>query len=385
MTAEAAWATYLHGFTEDAGYLDYGRIGPLSRASLAESLGQTEVLGRARFGSLGHFEAQDARVRAAVAAVTGFRPDQIASQPNTSTGLMHAMFGLTGDVLLSPADFPSVPFAAVRAAEALHVAAPQWLTFDGSSDTPGQVTPGLVRDQLAPGTVAVAVSLVDSRTGFRTDLEGIRQVIGDRLLIVDAIQGFGVVDAPFEVADVVASGGQKWARAGWGTGFLALSDRAVSRLTPVMSGFPGAQPSAPGALPWDEVPPPARSAAAFRVTNPDSVAQARFAAALEEIAGVGLPAIEAAVSMNAERLIGLADEYGIPVRSSRDARERAGLVVLTPVAERLTALGAALHNHGITATSRGETVRLSTHAGLTEETVDMVRDAFTAYAASAPY
>jgi selenocysteine lyase/cysteine desulfurase len=386
MSPEAAWSAYLDGFTEDPGYLDYGRIGPLAGVAAAEALGQTEVLSRARFGSLDHFEEQDARLRAAVAAITGFRPDQVAAQPNTSTGLMHAMFGLTGDVLLSPADFPSLPFAAVRAAEALHVAVPLWLTFDGTSDTAGQVTPGLVRDQLTPGTAAVAVSLVDSRTGFRADLEGIRQVIGDRLLIVDAIQGFGVVDAAFEAADVVASGGQKWARAGWGTGFLALSDRAIARLTPVVSGFPGTATVESGsALPWDEVPEPARSAAAFRVTNADGIAEARFAAALEEIATVGVAAIEAAVGTNANRLIDLADEYGIPVRSSRDPGERAGLVVLAPVAERLTALGAALHNQGITATSRGATVRLSTHASLTEETVAMVRSAFTAYADSAPY
>jgi selenocysteine lyase/cysteine desulfurase len=377
MTAETDWTAYLAGFTEEPGYLDYGRIGPLSRVAAAETLGQTEVLGRARFGSLGHFEDQDARMRSAVAAVTGFRSDQVAAQPNTSTGLMHAMFGLTGDVLLSPADFPSVPFAAVRAAEALHVAVPLWLTFDGTSDTAGQVTPGLVRDQLTPGTVAVAVSLVDSRTGFRADLEGIRQVIGDRLLIVDAIQGFGVVDAAFEAADVVASGGQKWARAGWGTGFLALSDRAVSRLTPVMSGFPGTVTDDAGAaLPWDEVPAPVRSASAFRVSNADGVAQARFSAALEEIATVGVPAIDAAVRRNTERLIDLADEYGIPVTSSRDARDRAGLVVLEPGEERLTALRAALHNHGVTTTSRGGTVRLSAHANLAEETVAMVRSAF---------
>jgi selenocysteine lyase/cysteine desulfurase len=380
-STDTAWDTYLAGFTEDPGYLDFGRVGPLARVAAAEAHGQTDVLSRARYGSLDHFGDQDARMRAAVAAVTGFRPDQVAAQPNTSTGLMHAMFGLTGDVLLSPADFPSVPFAAVRAAEALHVAQPQWLTVDESSDTAGQVTPGQVRDQLTPSTVAVAVSLVDSRTGFRADLEGIRQVIGDRLLIVDAIQGFGVVDAAYAAADVVASGGQKWARAGWGTGFLALSDRAVHCLTPVVSGFTGTAETQP----WDHVPPPVRAASAFRVTNADGIAQARFAAALEEIALVGVPAIEAAVGVNAARLIDLADEFGIPVRSSRDARERAGLVVLEPPAERLTALGAALHNAGITATGRDGTVRLSTHARLSEETVDMLRGAFTAYSGGIGY
>ncbi|MCU1445905.1 MAG: Aminotransferase, class [Cryobacterium sp.] len=381
MRTATVWDAYLDGFTEDPGYLDYGRIGPLAQVAAAEALGQTEVLSRARFGSLDHFGDQDARMRSAVAAVTGFRPDQVAAQPNTSTGLMHAMFGLTGDVLLSPADFPSVPFAAVRAAEALHVAQPQWLSFDGSEDTAGQVTPGQVRDQLTPSSVAVAVSLVDSRTGFRVDLDGIRQVIGDRLLIVDAIQGFGVVDAAYDAADVVASGGQKWVRAGWGTGFLALSDRAVERLTPVVSGFTGTADSEP----WDQVPPPVRAASAFRVTNADGVAQGRFAAALEEIAAVGVSAIEAAVGANAAQLIDLADEFALPVRSSRDVRERAGLIVLEPPAERLTALGAALHNAGITATTRGRTVRLSSHANLAEETVDMLRGAFTSYVSGAGY
>jgi len=374
-------AGYLAGFTEDPGYLDYGRIGPVSRAVVAETRGQTEILARARFGSLDHFGAQDLRMRAVVAAGLGFRSDQVVSQPNTSMGLMHAMFGLTGDVLLSPADFPSVPFAAVRAAEALHVATPLWLSADGGENTAGEVTPGQVRDQLTPGTVAVAVSLVDSRTGFRVDLEGIRQVIGDRLLIVDAIQGFGVVDAAYEVADVVVSGGQKWVRAGWGTGFLALSDRAVERLTPVVSGFTGTDVTES----WDEVLPPVHAASAFRVSNGDGIAQARFATALEEIQAVGVATIEGAVRDNADRLIDLADEFALPVLSSRDARERAGLVVLAPPAERLTALGAALHNHGVTVTTRGGTVRLGVHAHLAEETVDMLRGAFTAYAAAAAY
>ncbi|TFC57760.1 aminotransferase class V-fold PLP-dependent enzyme [Cryobacterium sp. TMB1-7] len=353
----------------------------MSSAVVAETRGQTEILARARHGSLGHFGEQDLRMRTAVAAGLGFRADQIVSQPNTSMGLMHAMFGLTGDVLLSPADFPSLPFAASRAAEALHVATPQWLTADGGENSAGAVTPGQVRDQLTPTTVAVAVSLVDSRTGFRADLEGIRQVIGDRLLIVDAIQGFGVVDAAYEAADVVASGGQKWVRAGWGTGFLALSDRAVERLTPVVSGFTGTEITEP----WDQVPPPAHAASAFGVTNGDGIAQARFATALEEIQVAGLPAIEALVCANVERLIDLADQFGIPVLSARDARDRAGLVVLAPPAERLTALGAALHNHGVTVTTRGGTVRLSVHAHLADETVGMLRGAFTAYAAAAGY
>jgi len=368
--------SFIDGFVDEPGYLDFGRVGPLSAAVVAETLGQTEVLARARHGSLDHLAEQDGRARRAVSALTGFNPEQIVLQPNTSSGLMQAMFGLTGGVLLSPADFPSVPFAAVRAAEALNVVTPLWLETDH-----GRVTPGQIRDQLTPAVVAVAVCLIDSRTGYRTDLEGIRQVIGDRLLIVDAIQGFGVVDAAYEAADVVASGGQKWARAGWGTGFLALSERAIDRLVPVYSGFVGTDTDDP----WDEVTPPSQSARAFRVTNGDAIAEARFAVALEQIADVGVATIQATMNDNVSQIIELVDEFVIPILSPRDIRERAGIIVLEPPAELLTTLVACLHNHGISATTRGSTVRLSVHAALAPDTMTMLRGALLAYTLAATY
>jgi len=367
---------FTDGFTEDPGYLDYARVGPMSVAVSAESLGQTEVLSRARHGSLDSLWGANERARTAVSRVTGFAPDQIALQPNTTSGLMHSLFGLTGGVLISASDYPSGPYAAARAAEALHAVTPVWLETHG-----GRVTPGLVREQLTEAVAAVVVCLVDSRTGYRVDLEGIRQVIGDRLLIVDAIQGFGIADVPFEVADVVASGGQKWIRAGWGTGFLALSDRAAEQLIPVFSGYVGTDVQEP----WDQILPPSRGANGFRVGNGDPIAEARFATALEEIDAVGVGRIEAAITDNVNELIDLADEFAVPVVSSRDERERAGIVVLEPPADQLTLLQASLHNHGVTATVRGGTVRLSVHATLSQVTVDMLRGALTSYSTAASY
>ena len=77
-------------------------------------------------------------------------------------------------------------------------------------------------------------------------------------------------------------------------------------------------------------------------------------------------------------LLQLADEFAVPVGSSRSPNERAGIVVLEP--EQLTPLSASLFNHGVTATVRESSVRLSVHAGTTEETFDMLRAAFTSYA-----
>ncbi|WP_349901780.1 aminotransferase class V-fold PLP-dependent enzyme [Parafrigoribacterium humi] len=360
------------GFDEEPGYLNFAAIGPLGRAVVEEEQAQAELLHRARFGSLDSLERQDERVRAAIASVTGFRPDQVSFQPNTSTGLMHAMFGITGSVLLSMAEFPSLTFAADRAASSLGVLKPVWLETDY-----GQVTPAAVKEQLDSSITAVAVSLVDFRTGYLADIEGIRQVIGDRLLIVDAIQGFGVVDAPFQVADVVVSGGQKWTRAGWSTGFLALSDRAADALTPVMTGW-----MAEDDLPLDELRPVRKGASAFRVSNPSPIAQARFSAALEDIASVGVAQIGQAVLERAGRMITIADEYGVPVVSSRADNERAGIVVLEPPADQLTVLTASLYNRGVTATTRQGRVRLSAHATTTDETLDMLRASLLSYSSA---
>ena len=361
-------------FSEEPGYLDFAGVGPIGHGVEAEAAAQNGLLGRARFGTLGSLAEQELRVRESVAQLTGFRPDQVAFQPNTSQGLMHAMFGLSGGVALSAAEFPSITFAAVRAASAIGALTPTWLETDH-----GRVTPGNIRDQLTEEIVAVAVSLVDFRTGYRADIEGIRQVIGDRLLIVDAIQGFGVVDAPYQLADVVAAGGQKWVRAGWGTGFVALSDRAVDRLSPVFSGFVGTDVID---LPLDEVPPPTHGAGAFRVSNPDPIAAGRFAAALEGIAEVGVPAIAASIAEKTEAVIDLADEFGIPVTSPRDRSERAGIVVVAPAPDQLTVLAASLLNHGVSVTVRQGSVRISPHVSTTDETYAMLRASFTSFASA---
>jgi selenocysteine lyase/cysteine desulfurase len=359
-------------FQEEPGYLDFAAVGPLGAAVTAEGASLVELLSKARFGTISSLLGQDERVREAVARATGFRADSIVFQPNTSTGLMHAMFGLTGAVALSPAEYPSLTFAATRAAETLGVVNPVWLETDH-----GRVTPGNLRDQLTDDVVAVAVSLVDFRTGYLVDLDGIRQVIGDRLLIVDAIQGFGVVDAPYSVADVVVSGGQKWVRAGWGTGFLALSDRAIEHLTPVWSGYTGTDAEG---LPLDEVLPAARGARAFSVTNADPIAEARLATALDLMSDAGVGAISAQIAESVTRIIDLADEYALPVVSPRDERERAGIVVLEPAPENLTVLTASLHNHGVSATTREGRVRLSAHVSTNEETFEILRASLLSYA-----
>jgi len=365
--------TFVAGFSDDPGFLDFARLAPMGEPAAAEGRAMIELSTRARFGTFATLADQDSRVREAVAALVRVRPDQVVFQPSTSQGLMHVMFGLTGGIAISASEFPAVGYAVARAAEALGVLVPHTITPEHE-----RVTPGVVRDQLASSVVAVVVSLVDYRTGHLVDLEGIRQVIGNRLLIVDAIQGLGIVDAPWELADVIVSGGQKWLRAGQGTGFLALSDRAREQLIPVWSGWTA---HAGEGLVHD-VLPSAPGARAFEVGYPDAAAQARLAAAVDSVLAAGVPAIRTLVIERTARIMQLADAVGLEVVSPRGDSERAGIVSLQPAAHSVSALAAALHNHGVSATVRDGRVRLSAHVSTTDETLELLGAAFDEFRVS---
>ncbi|WP_144766256.1 aminotransferase class V-fold PLP-dependent enzyme [Curtobacterium sp. 9128] len=366
---------YAAGFAEEPGYLDHAAFGPVQTAVLEEQRVLGTIQEHMRFGAMETLDEQDARVRAVAARLVRVRADQVASQTATTPGLLQTAFGLTGGVLVSADDYPAMPLALASAASSTGGRVRPVVIESGA----GWMTPELVAARLdsAPDDVtAVAVSLVDWRTGYRADLAALRDVVGDRLLIVDAIQGFGVVDAAYEAADVVATGGQKWLHAGWGTGFVSFTDRALDRLQPALSG-------PHGTTGWPvEVPSVRPGAAGFSMTRIDPVAQARLAVALERLTAVGVAAVEARVADRVERVLAIVDEFGIEVESSRDPAERAGIVVLRPAEGRLTALVAALHNHGVTASTRLGTVRVSVFASTTDETLDMFRDACISTATS---
>lgn len=362
--------TFVAGFHDDPGYLDFARLAPVGEATVAETRAMIDLLSRARFGSLSTIDDQDARVRDAVASLVRVRPNQVVFQPSASQAFLHVMFGLTGGVAVSSAEHPAVRYAAARAADALGVLVPHTITPEHE-----RLTPGVVRDQLASSVVAVVVSLVDHRTGHLVDLDGIRQVIGERLLIVDAGQGAGIVDAPWELADVIVSGGQTWLRASLGTGFLVLSDRALDQLTPVWSGWPVTG----GSSAASEVQAPATDASAFAAGEADAGAQARLAGAVEAVLAAGVPAIRTVVEERTARMLQLADEAAIEVVSPRGDAERAGIVTLAPHPDSVSALAASLHNHGVSATVLDGRVRLSAHVSTTDETLDLLRESFAEF------
>lgn len=364
---------YLDSFGDETGYLNWASFGPFSPSVRAEAQADSELLGSGRRSSVDLVGDHVGDARRLVAQLLGAPEEQVVLQPSTAAGLMQAVYGLRGTLLVSSGEFPSLTVAAARSA-AMGGAHVSWMLPPA-----GFVTPEVVRDALTDEVTAVAVSLVDFRTGYRADLTALREVIGDRLLIVDAIQGFGVVEADYAAADVVCGNGYKWLRAGRGAGFAWFGDRAIDRLDPVLSGFTGTEAEG---LPLDEVPPPVRGARAFTVSDTDPLAAGRLATALREIEEVGVAAIGRRIEERADQVFVLAEQHGIPVATPTDGVHRAGIVALAPEAQDAAPLAAALSNHGLTVTVRSGLIRASVHAGTSTETIDQLGDALAAFAAS---
>lgn len=362
----SAFDDYLGTFEGDPGYLNWAAFGPISPSIRAEVFADADLLGSGRPSSLALVDERFSEAREIAAELLGAKDDEVTLQPSATYGLMHAFYGLKGTVIASAAEFPSISVTLERASQvSAGELSARWIDPENTF-----VTPDAVAEALDDDVTALAVSHVDFRTGYRVDLAALRDVIGpDRLLIVDAVQSFGVVDDDYSAADVVAGHGYKWLRAARGTGFTSFSAQARERIAPVLSGFAGVD----GGLPIDEVPQPAASARAYSVNRPDQLAVARLAVGLRDVRDAGVAAIEEAISGQVDRIFEIADRYGIPVVTPRERSQRAGIVALAP--NEPAALAAALTNAGVVTTTRGATIRVAAHAGTSAETLQMLDDA----------
>ena len=362
---------YVDTFDNESGYLNWAAFGPLSPSVREEVFADADLLGSGRPSSLSLVAERIGQAQELVAELLGGEADDVTLQPSSTHGLMHALFGLSGAVIASTAEFPSVSLTLERASTASDRAIiPRWITPED-----GRVTPDAVAAVIDDDVTALAVSHVDFRTGYRTDLAALREAIGpDRLLILDAVQSFGVIDVDYSAADVVVGHGYKWLRAGRGSAFAWFSPRARDRISPVLSGITGT--TATGLF-VDELPAPAPSARAFTVSQPDTLAAGRLAIGVRDVRDAGVAAIEERLAEHVDTVIEIADRHGIEVRSPRDRVERAGIVALAP--EEPARLAAALANAGLVVTARGSSVRIAPHAGTDAATFALLDEALHAF------
>ncbi len=233
-------------------------------------------------------------------------------------------------------------------------------------------------DAIDSRTAVVAISHVLFRTSQLLDLAPVvtRAREAGALTLVDAYQSVGTV--PFDVqslgVDLLTGGSVKWLCGGPGAGYLYVSPRVRSILAPAFTGWmahdaPFAFDS--GSMRWH---PGARR---FWTGTPGIPSIAAAASGYRIVSKVGVRAIREKSLRQTERMLGWADEFGMPVASPRVAAHRGGTVAVdVPNADRVC--HALLEQDVLLDFRPGVGLRLAPHFYTRDEEVDrvmaMVRD-----------
>lgn len=343
---------YLSQFREPSGYLDFARVGPLSRVverAIATAVAQCAT---------GRFGEGTAEATASVAALLEAGEDEVAFVSSTSHGLFAAAAALEGEgtVLVPRGEFPANihPWLRFQDRGGLRV---RWIDA-------AKVTPDVVAAMLGPEVRALALSAVDALTGHRRALGELKEVLGpDRLLVVDAIQALGSVPVDAGAADVLACGGQKWLRAGWGAAVLLVRDRIGHRLGDGLGGWPAWPIQQPA-----EGSRHTRGADAHIMTNPDYPAVAAFGAAVDLLLTTGVDEVGRAVTDTTQALLETARSGGARILLDElGPDERGGIFSFELPGVDPARTCAALDRAGLVTTRRGAWIRISPHATTPQE------------------
>lgn len=318
--------------TPPRAYLDYAGLGRLRHravAAMRTALDEVYPHGSARISRI--FPAR-AAARAAAAALLDCQPEEIAFVPNTSTGVHIVADGLDwrpGDeVVLFDRDFP----ANVHPWRALEPRAGVRLSWVPMRDGGYQLDD--IAAAIGPATRLIAASHVNFATGYRLDLDAVCALAAPvgALVCVDAIQGLGALPLSLSGTpiDFLAAGAHKWLGGPPGTGLLfCRSDRLpLLRAVPAgWFGFDGASDMLSKGAGHFRYDLPLRSTAGrLEGGMYDVLGMVGLAAALDELAEVGIVAVAERIELLTRRLrTGLA-ELGYPVVSPAGGDVWSGIV-----------------------------------------------------------
>jgi kynureninase len=219
-------------------------------------------------------------------------------------------------------------------------------------------------------TQLVSVSHVAFRSSFVQDLAAITERAHEvgALVIADLYQSAGILPLNVSVlgVDFATGGSVKWLCGGPGAGYLYVRPDVMLELEPVATGWMAHR------HPFEFEGGPIHFATDIRRFlngSPNVPAMYSARSGYEIVTQIGVDAIRSKSLRQTARLIELSDEAGFPVRSSRDARHRGGVVVIdVPNGKEVTK---ELERRDVLVDYRpGAGIRIAPHFYTSDEEVD---------------
>jgi selenocysteine lyase/cysteine desulfurase len=307
------------------------------------------------------------RAREKMARLVGASPDEIGWVQNTSNALNMVANGLTWhggeNVVTVEGQFPGnvYPWLGLRRFGVETRFVPQ---------QGGGVRLDDVREAIDGNTRLLSVGFVEFASGFRNDLQALGELCRERdiLFAVDAIQGLGALQLNVIEAGIhfLGAGAHKWLLGPQGVGVLYIRRDMLDRLWPITGNWYSVQDRDDYlnyGQPWVD------SAARIEGSTPNVSGMVAFDAILGMIHDVGPAAIEARIMELTGRLIDGLLSRGYEVVSSREPKERSGVVCFRAKGDPQEVLARAQAANIVIAVRVG-VVRVSPHFYNTEEEID---------------
>lgn len=309
------------------------------------------------------------RGRELIAQLVGSVADRIAYVQNTSHGLSLISMGLqwmAGDnLVVLDQEFPS-NFLCWLQMEMFGVEVRRVPARNGRIDA----------DDLASSidgrTRVVALSHVQFYSGFRVNLSSIAEITHrhDALLVVDGTQSVGAmtIDVAGSGIDVLVVSGHKWMCAPRGIGFMALSERAMARVTPRIVGWLTVADPFSFNRTLDYLP----SARRFEAGTPNGAGIYGLTERVAQILALDPCRIESQVLYLSQYVKELACHDGVELLFDFKDQEQSGITLLRTPGLPSVRLLELLERENIHASLRNDAIRLSPHYYTTADEIEQV-------------
>lgn len=313
-------------------------------------------------------EAVVGETRRMAAQLLHVRPEEIAFTKNTSSGIILAIGSIPwrpGDNLIMMKDaFPADRYP-------YHYLLPD---VEKRLVTSRELAGGVdcVFRLVDRHTRAIALDWVHSPTGIRTDIAAVTEFCRPLgvFLIVDAIQGLGVVDLDFGAvgADFVCSSTNKWLLSPQGIGITCVNASTMPRLKPCNLGWLSAR--------WEEFNDLQTErtiktdASRYEEGTKNYLGIYGLRESLRIILGVGLAVIERRVRQLDDRLRQGLRAQGYEIITPEEPRRSAGILLCRKPDSDMSERHSHLRHHRMVCALREDCLRIAPHFYNTEEEVE---------------
>jgi cysteine desulfurase/selenocysteine lyase len=345
-----------HGF-----YANHAAVGPwpkVATQAVVEFAQENSQIGPEKYN---RWLLRESRLRKGLAdLINAESADDIALLKNTTEGICTVANGIDwikGDNIVLPlGEFPSnrLPWMALQ-----RIGVEVREVDIRSTDDPESALLARMDER----TRLLSVSAVQWTDGLRLRLETLGQACRQNgvLFFVDAIQQMGAMQMDVQACgiDFLAADGHKWLLAPEGIAAFYCSEEARRQLRLQQHGWHMVdEPYDFNRNDWQ----PSKSALRFEAGSPNLLGQAAMHASVALLHDVGMKQVETCVTENSKALSeGLAKIAALKLVRPFDPQRVSGIVSFRPLKVDPASLHRALKRRQLTASVRGDAIRLSPH------------------------